>query len=515
MNKILTEKVNPQTFIDQFISKVNKMATNTESYKQSIDQYGDNFDDNFTLRKYKTNLIKCARSIILVDPTIPILNKNEILNYIDVESINDPTSIEYDFIQIEEQMGEIDFDQNLPGGNYCNWVAKILLARIKKVISAPDSFFGSQIKLIVDILWRFQTEDSPNLFFNLCLFYKFKQLIPEHNRDINSIKSFWGLKATCNHVIEHFKKKVKIDLIDGEDYTLLAGSFNNEVSKWMSDPHKGKTFAAILHTHKAARVFGKNTDWCTALNYPRFFDLYTQDGSNLYVYSHNNDVIKEPVLVQFHTPSEQNKDYKDEEIPFALSNPSAKIVYDYIMDGDAPTIDKFYLILNYSWPRDTLKRTLNDLALKLLSENVSIITEQIKVIMDDVKTSIFSSIAQINMTLDIASKVRVEDIPELEQDIFGSTQSIDRSYFRHIATNFFNNGNNQFDFIMNSYITKSMIAISRFASINNSNNTVEYTVDIIPHIKDNTRLSKILQQLFPEIFSQIISEYGRMVKTNL
>lgn len=506
MKKLLTEKVNTQEFIVQFDSKIRKILSSNEAYKE---------DNN----KIRLNIIGCAEAILLSDPTIPILNKFEIVNSVKDLASLDRSLIEYEIIRLQQSVeGPFDgfnFTSTVPGGQYYKWVEKIILKGIKAIISIPSRFeASSKLEDAIDILWRFRTEDFPSVFFNLCIYHKFKSILPEHERDINSIDSKWHLNNLSNSIVNSFKEKEKIELVEGKDYKILSGSFNHEHSTWVADPRNKNTFAAILYTHKAARLFGKNSDWCTSLNYSKFFNLYTQDGSNLYVYSHHNDVIKEPLLVQLHTPSDQNMDYKDEGIPFALSNPSAKIVYDYIMDGDAPTIDKFYLILKYIRPTDTLKLTLNNLALKLVSENISIITEQIEIIMNDVKTSIFSTIAQINMTLDIASKVRVENIPELEQDIFGSTQSIDRSYFRHIATNFFNNGNKQFNFIMNSYITKSLIAFSKFTSTNLSNN-VEYTVDILPLITDNTRLSKILQQLFPEIFSQIISEYDKMIKTNL
>lgn len=140
-------------------------------------------------------------------------------------------------------------------------------------------------------------EDLGRLNTALNLFHKFKQKLPQQNRDINKIKSLQELENLVDQFsTEKTKREIKKEIrkeIDKETEILYDGS-------------AGKIL--IPKTEKASCFWGQGTKWCTASEKNNFFQNYSKEGP-LYIL-----ITPSGKKFQIHLETDQIKDEKDVDV---------------------------------------------------------------------------------------------------------------------------------------------------------------------------------------------------------
>lgn len=332
---ILNERLDTNTFIDTTIKKLSKALIEIGDPSSSLNT------------RIRNAIEKAAHMCIAVDPTI-MIEDDRYPDYdinIDIHQfMNFPTGsqqIEYSDKIIKDRASYIRWRNSefKSGGRYALFASKALINKVNSVIDNTLTNTQWTIKEvlndvgtrrnIISLLERFVREDIFNVANDIWTFDAVKNNLDQRYRDINKYKNFEGLNRVLVDYEANFKEEI---IVEPSDFVIIKGEFD------FNEQECSNIFACVYNNHTAARFFGQGTQWCTALDYPKWYNKYTLDGSQIY-YMENNGV-----RYQWHLVTNQLMDEKDHYANNSIFNRTHKLLYisvlDWIDENGSP-VDKY------------------------------------------------------------------------------------------------------------------------------------------------------------------------------
>jgi hypothetical protein len=342
---ILNEKLDVDTFIDTTVKKLSKV------FKRSLENSSSPHAE-----RIRIGIRKAAYMCIAMDPTIII-----------DDEYYDMYNIEIDHFMQLDTFHKIDYSQDLvrhrlrliramsedspgkifkSGGIYSQFASKALIYKLNTIIDLDiDTSWTIEDALndpvtqqsLITSVERFVSEDAYNIACRIWTYDSIKATLDQRYRDINKFKSFSALDmVVANYEIE--PNKDTTSKLESSDFDIIDGEFD------FDEQECSNIFACTYNNHKAAVFFGQGTAWCTALDYPKWYNRYTQDGSQIYYMESNG------VQYQWHLVTDQLMDINDHYARPTTFDETNKELYSrvssYIEENGSPP-DK-YMIALYS-----------------------------------------------------------------------------------------------------------------------------------------------------------------------